>query len=107
MTDQRNFTRTVMAISSVVVACCAVAVTVKVLSTDTISVEQPRVLDQEALERQVTDEIQGEVKSLACPTSVPVEVGHKFECRYWGETNPGNVEVKIVSGQGKLLVTAQ
>lgn len=106
--NQRNFARTVMAVSSVVVAVCAVAVTIKVMSSDIVSVEQPRVLDQAALERQVTDEIRsiegGPVEALACPTSVVVEVGNQVECRYWGDPNPGDVRVEVVSDQGEISV---
>ncbi|MFE6759016.1 hypothetical protein ACFVDQ_36445 [Streptomyces sp. NPDC057684] len=40
---QRNFARTVLAISSAVLACCAVVVSIKVMATDAIAVEQPRV----------------------------------------------------------------
>lgn len=105
MTDHRNLSRAVVAVSSAVVACCAVAVTIKVLSTDPIPVEQPRVLDQQSLERQVTDHVSEEVKQLACPTSVRVEAGHTFECRYWGETNPGTAKVEITDEQGSLSIT--
>ncbi|MEV5539649.1 DUF4333 domain-containing protein [Saccharopolyspora shandongensis] len=108
MADQRNFARNVMAVSSVVVAACAVAVTIKVLSTDIISVEQPRVLDQAALERQVSDEIRGlreePVDRLACPASVVVKVGNEFNCRYWDGPNPKQVRVEITNDQGEISV---
>ncbi|MEV0703673.1 DUF4333 domain-containing protein [Saccharopolyspora sp. NPDC050389] len=97
-----------MAVSSIVVAACAVAVTIKVLSTDIISVEQPRVLDQAALERQVSDEIRGlrdePVDRLACPASVVVKAGNQFNCRYWDRYNPKEVLVKIVNDQGEISV---
>jgi hypothetical protein len=81
-------------------------VTVKVLSTGPVLVEQPRVLDQQSLERQVTEQVPGgEVKELACPTAVQVEVGRSFECRYWGETNPGTAKVEITDDQGTLSIS--
>nr|WP_083466155.1 DUF4333 domain-containing protein [Kibdelosporangium sp. MJ126-NF4] len=106
---QRNAARTVMALSSVVVAACAVAVTVKVLSTDIASARPLRLLDQEALERQVLDEA-GNLRSdrpgrVACPTSVVVEVGKKFDCRVLGGTNPKTVFVKIIDDQGDLSLS--
>nr|CEL13726.1 hypothetical protein [Kibdelosporangium sp. MJ126-NF4]CTQ99413.1 hypothetical protein [Kibdelosporangium sp. MJ126-NF4] len=98
-----------MALSSVVVAACAVAVTVKVLSTDIASARPLRLLDQEALERQVLDEA-GNLRSdrpgrVACPTSVVVEVGKKFDCRVLGGTNPKTVFVKIIDDQGDLSLS--
>lgn len=110
MADQRNFARTVVAVSSVVVAACAVAVTIKVMSTDIASLKPPRVLDQASLERQVSDDIRGlgdePVNGLACPASVVVEVGNQFTCRYWDRHNPEEVQVKIVSDQGEITVSS-
>ncbi|MFI9779379.1 DUF4333 domain-containing protein [Streptomyces sp. NPDC051956] len=106
--DQRNFARTVLAISSAVIACCAVAVTIKVMATDVISVEPPRVLNQEALERQVAEEVlgpkQASVQGVTCPVSVEVKVGNKVDCRVWDGSNPKDVEVEVISDQGELLV---
>lgn len=108
MADQRNFARTVLAISSAVIACCAVAVTIKVMATDVISVEPPRVLNQDALERQVAEEVlgpkQASVQGVTCPVSVEVKVGNKVDCRVWDGSNPKDVEVEITSDQGELLV---
>lgn len=105
MADQRNFARTVMAISSIVVAGCAVAVTIKAMGTG-ISVEQPRVMDQAALEQQVISDIRGRPEPtdgrLACPASVVVEVGNKFECRFWDGNNAKFVDVEVVSDQGEV-----
>ncbi|MER6525554.1 DUF4333 domain-containing protein [Streptomyces sp. NPDC001508] len=104
MSDQRNFARTVVALSSVVVAGCAVAVTIKVMSTD----PQPRVLDQDGLERQVMADIQGgrpgPADRLSCPASVVADKGNKFECRYWDAdlSTAKFVEVEVVSDQGKV-----
>ncbi len=99
-----------MAVSSVVVAACAVAVTIKVLSTGIISVEQPRVLDQASLERQVSDSIRGlrtdPVAGLACPASVVVKVGTKFTCRFLDGVNPNTVLVEVVSDHGEITVGA-
>ncbi|WP_405484245.1 hypothetical protein [Streptomyces sp. NBC_00009] len=44
--DQRSFARTVLAISSAVIACCAVAVTIKVMATDVISGSVEVISDQ-------------------------------------------------------------
>lgn len=99
-----------MAISSVVVAACAVAVTIKVLSTDIITVEQPRLLDQAALERQVANHIRvlrdEPVDRVFCPASVVVEVGNQFDCRVWDGSNPKTVQVTVVSDQVSCLSTA-
>ncbi|ONI79728.1 hypothetical protein ALI144C_23530 [Actinosynnema sp. ALI-1.44] len=98
-----------MAWSSVVVAACAVAVTIKVLSTDIASARPLRVLDQQSLERQVAEKVQGLRKdalgSVECPTSVVVEVGRQFDCRVWGKTNPETVYVKIIDDQGELSIS--
>lgn len=112
MADQRNFARTVVAVSSAVVAVCAVAVTIKVMSTDGISVKQPRVLDQAALERQVAaaatsiglhDEGPVEVE---CPTSVVVEVGNQFDCNVSKGSDSMTVVVKIIGAQGEISTDA-
>lgn len=99
-----------MAVSAVVVAVCAVAVTIKVMSTDIVTVQQPRVLDQAALERQVADKVRGVraesgAPRVACPTSVVVEVGRQFDCRVWDGTNPKTVKVKVTGDQGELSIT--
>ncbi|MFC7618482.1 DUF4333 domain-containing protein [Actinokineospora soli] len=108
MADQGNTARKVVAGSAVVVAACAVAVTVKVLATDVVALQPPRVLDQGALERQVTAEVQalrGEPpRALACPTSVVVVVGAEFTCRYWAGANPGDAKVRIVDEHGRLSI---
>jgi hypothetical protein len=100
----------VVAISSVVVALCAVTVTVKVMSTDAITIEQERVLDQASLERQVAADLQGvqddPVKVVACPASVVVKVGTKFSCSYLRRGNIQDADVEVTSDQGALRVTA-
>lgn len=111
VTDQRNFARTVLALSSVVVAGCAVAVTIKVMTTDTVPVAPQRVLDQTALERQVAAQVKGlgeePVDRTDCPLSVPVEVGGEFECDVRVGSVPTRVVVKIVSDQGEIVMEAQ
>ncbi|MEU2253979.1 DUF4333 domain-containing protein [Nocardia xishanensis] len=108
MVDQQNFARTVMAVSSAVVAICAVAVTVKVMGTDLGPVEQPRVLDQAALEQQVANMLQGvgdePAGRVSCPGAVVVEVGNQFECQVRRYLHSANVLVKIVSDQGEITV---
>ena len=41
---------------------------------------------------------------MTCPVSVVVEVGAKFDCRFWDGGNPVDVEVKILDDQGELSV---
>ncbi|EWM10953.1 hypothetical protein KUTG_01257 [Kutzneria sp. 744] len=99
-----------MAFSAIVVAVCAVVLTVKVMSTDTVTVKPVRVLDPAAVEKQVANTV-GETKNgpprVYCPVSVVVEVGAKFECRAWGNTNPETYEVKILDDQGELSIEKQ
>jgi len=106
MSDHRSFARSVIALSSAVVAACAVAVAVKVLTLGAVSVEPPRVLDQTALEKQVAGEVGGLKNTpgarVVCPLSVVVKEGAEFDCRVWGDTNPKTVHVKITSDQGAL-----
>lgn len=95
-----------MALSSAVVAACALVVTVKVMTLGPVSVEPPRVLDQTALEKQVATQA-AQVRSVpdarvVCPLSVVVKVGTEFDCRVYGGTNPETVFVKITSDQGAL-----
>ncbi|MFF3947084.1 DUF4333 domain-containing protein [Streptomyces sp. NPDC001902] len=109
MTDQRSFARTVIALSLAVVAACAVVVTIKV-AQGPISVEPPRVLDQEALEKQVAGEAGGLKKDnpgafVDCPLSVVVKEGTTFDCTVYGDTNPETVQVEITSDQGDILTT--
>ncbi|MFI1092287.1 DUF4333 domain-containing protein [Streptomyces sp. NPDC020917] len=88
------------------IAACAVAVTVKVLTLGAISVEPPRVLDQTALEKQVAGEVGGLKNTpgarVVCPLSVVVKEGAAFDCRVWGGNNPKTVHVTITSDQGAL-----
>jgi hypothetical protein len=70
-----------------VVAACAVAVTVKVLSADdVVTIRQERVLDQTAVQQAVAASIQGvwdePVRVLSCPGSVVVKAGTTFTCTY-------------------------
>ncbi len=106
MNDQRSLARTVVALSSAVVAVCAVAITVKVMTLGPVSVEPPRVLDQTALEKQVAGEVGGLKDTpgarVICPLSIVVKEGTEFDCRVWGDTNPETVHVTITSDQGAL-----
>ncbi|MFE9614047.1 DUF4333 domain-containing protein [Streptomyces sp. NPDC006012] len=110
MTDQRSFARTVMALSSVVIAVCAVVVTVYVTTLDPVPVEPPRVLDQAALEKQVAGAAGGLKKTpwarVDCPLSIVVKDGTEFDCTVYGDTNPKRVTVEILDDQGKLTVQA-
>lgn len=98
-----------VAFSSLVVAACAVAVTVKVLNTDVTAARPVRVLDQSALERQVAEAVrgvrEGPLGRVACPTSVVVEVGRKFDCEAWSGSNSKSVAVEIRSEDGELSIS--
>lgn len=107
--DQGNLARVVVAISSVVVAACAVAVTVKVLSADdVVTIRQERVLDQTAVQQAVAADIQGlreePVRVLSCPGSVVVKAGTKFTCKYLRGNMVKDAEVEVVDDQGNLDV---
>ncbi|MFE9207233.1 DUF4333 domain-containing protein [Micromonospora sp. NPDC007230] len=109
MADQGNLARAVVAISSVVVAACAVAVTVKVLSADdVVTIRQERVLNQAAVQQAVAANIQGirdePVKVLSCPGSVVVKAGTTFTCTYMVGNHVADAEVEVVNDQGKLHV---
>lgn len=109
MSDQQSFTRIVSAASSVVIAVCAVVVTVKVAGADLDPADPPRVLDQAALEQQVANRLQGvreePVGRVTCPGSVQVVVGNKFDCESWDYLRSAKVQVEIVSDQGEISVT--
>ncbi|MEU5725881.1 DUF4333 domain-containing protein [Micromonospora sp. NPDC047738] len=107
--DQGNLARAVVAISSVVVAACAVVVTVKVLSADEVVTIRPeRVLDQAAVQQAVATNIQGirdePVKVLSCPGSVVVKAGTRFTCTCMVGNHVADAEVEVVNDQGKLHV---
>ncbi|WP_139347952.1 DUF4333 domain-containing protein [Nocardia donostiensis] len=108
MVDQQNVTRTVMAVSSAVVAACAVVVTIKVAVTDLTPMEAPRVLDQAALEQHVANRLQGvgekPVGRVTCPGSVQVVVGNQFDCEVWDYLHSDRVQVEIISDQGEISV---
>ncbi|HVV17968.1 MAG TPA: hypothetical protein VHF06_00940 [Pseudonocardiaceae bacterium] len=104
MADQRGFARLVIGFSSLVVAVCAVVVTVKITSTGVVSVQQPRVLDPKAVEEQVAAQVDGLQPALvACPVSVVVVPNTEFYCEYYGD-HPGTASVTITDDQGNLTV---
>ncbi|MFI2228499.1 DUF4333 domain-containing protein [Nocardia testacea] len=109
MADQQSIARIVTAVSSVVVAVCAVVVTVKVAGAQLDPAEPPRVLDQAALEQQVANRLQGvgdePVGRVSCPGSVQVVVGNQFDCDVWDYLDSGKARVEIVSDQGEIQVT--
>ncbi|MFF1360028.1 DUF4333 domain-containing protein [Streptomyces sp. NPDC058297] len=111
MTDQRSFSRTLIATALAVLACCGLAVTIKVLAGSPIAVQSPRVLDQGALERHVINAVEyGARKTstkddVTCPASVAVEAGRKFECDVRVDGTSKIVEVEIKDDQGDLTAT--
>ncbi|MFE2984843.1 DUF4333 domain-containing protein [Streptomyces sp. NPDC059262] len=67
-------------------------------------------LNQDALERQVAEVVlgpkHGSAQGVTCPVSVEVKVGNEIDCRVWDGSNPKDVQVKVISDQGGLLVEA-
>ncbi|MFG2426910.1 DUF4333 domain-containing protein [Streptomyces sp. NPDC048590] len=109
MTDQRNFSGSVVAFCSFVVAVCAVLVAVKVMSPVQVETPAPpRVLDQTALEKQVAGAV-SQWKSnpnalVLCPLSVVVEKGTEFTCTVHDDEGPRQASVTIEDDQGKISV---
>jgi len=95
-----------------VIACCALALTVKVFAGSPVEVDQPRVLEQRALEQHVVDAVQygagGTVTKddVICPAAVTVEVGRTFECQVHLDGTVTTVAVEITSDLGDLSATA-
>ncbi|MFB7919055.1 DUF4333 domain-containing protein [Streptomyces sp. NPDC056061] len=89
-----------MGFSSVVVATRAVVVTVKVPSG-----HPPRLLDQEAMERQVAATAHGDSNmsrdGVNCPTAVEAKKGNTFKCSVIGR-DVAYVKVEVVDDQGNL-----
>ncbi|MFH8442499.1 DUF4333 domain-containing protein [Streptomyces sp. NPDC018026] len=96
-----------MAASSVVVAVCAVIVTIKVMNTDPNDVPpDPVVLDPVAVEQTVKAWIGDETDRVSCPVHLVAEDGRTFNCTYWVKDIPKTVEVKMSGGEGEIsLVT--
>ncbi|RII08647.1 hypothetical protein DSC45_32905 [Streptomyces sp. YIM 130001] len=98
-----------MALSAVVVACCAVTVTVKVVGADTQATRPPRLLDQEAVERQASAAARGSKNmsrdGVACPAAMGAEEGNKFDCTVLVGSNPKTVTVTVRDDQGRLDTT--
>ncbi|RZS37468.1 uncharacterized protein DUF4333 [Herbihabitans rhizosphaerae] len=109
MADKRDFARLAVAFSSLVVAVCAVVVTIKVMNTDPVPIKQQRVLDQDALERQIANHVSGpkprEEPRVSCPVSVVVEPKTRFSCRVWVGSNQKTVYVMVHNDQGELSVS--
>lgn len=112
MTGRRSAASTAIATSLAVIACCVLAVTVKVFVGSPVEVNQPRVLEQRALEQHVVDAVQyGASKTVTkddvtCPASVTVEVGRTFECEAQVDDVLTIVTVEIESELGDLSATA-
>jgi hypothetical protein len=108
MTEQGNFARRAVAFSSLVVAICAVVVTITVISAG-ISVNQQRVLDPAAVERQVAFEVGGAKQEgtvhVDCPVSVVVEKDNRFECKVSTGVTSKTVKVTIIDDQGELSIS--
>ncbi|MFJ9033207.1 DUF4333 domain-containing protein [Streptomyces sp. NPDC102274] len=102
MTEQGKFARSVVGLSAVVIAVCAVVVTVNV-----VNAQPPRLLDQEAVERQVAATVRGgsdmSRDGVFCPTAMEAKKGNVFECSVAvGGGGTDFAKVEVVDDQGKL-----
>ena len=102
--------RIAVPVAAIVVAVCAVVVTIKVLAGG-IQVQQQRVLDPAAVAQQVADQAilggQGTNLKAACPVSIPVVPDSKFRCALLKDgSHSGDVTVTILNDQGELSVSA-
>jgi hypothetical protein len=110
MAEQRSFARLSVALSAIVVAVCAVVVTVEALAGG-IPVKPQRVLDPTATAQQVADQAmrsgQGTDLKADCPVSIPLVVGAKFKCELLkGADHVADSTVTIVDDQGQLSASA-
>ncbi|MFE5796427.1 hypothetical protein ACFQ8C_28140 [Streptomyces sp. NPDC056503] len=105
VTAQGSTSRALMALSAVVVAACALTVTIKVMATDVKTAHPWRVLDQEALERQVAAYARGPMKTsrdgVICPIAAEARPGNKFWCR----VDDTNIVVEVKNDQGDLSIS--
>ncbi|MFJ8970721.1 MULTISPECIES: DUF4333 domain-containing protein [Streptomyces] len=110
MTEQGKITRALMGLSAVVIAVCAVVVAVKVVGVH----PQRPVLDQEAVERQVSAtarsgssaKVDMSREGVFCPTAIEARKGIKFECDvYLAPGEPTTVKAEVVDDQGKLRMS--
>ena len=101
VSDKRNLARTTVAISAAAVAACAITLTIQAMTT---GIAVTRVLDQEALERQVAKFVSGESdRDIAtCPVSVEAKKGNQFTCEAPTSDGLEKVYVKVTSDQGEL-----
>ncbi|MFI9488129.1 DUF4333 domain-containing protein [Promicromonospora sp. NPDC052451] len=113
MTEQRRASDAVTATSLAVLACCVLALTVKVFAGSPFEIDQPRVLEQRALEQHVVDAVSYGARTpvrtqdVICPASVVVEVGRTFECRVDVDGDSTWVDVEIKDELGSLSATEQ
>jgi hypothetical protein len=111
MAEQRDLPRTVVAFSAVVVAVCAVVLTIKGVSGGFVSGKQQRVLDPEAVTKLVSNEAgparEGVTRQVSCPVSVVVEVGSKFDCRADTGGSTEYFRITITDEQGTLSVSSR
>ncbi|MGW0939076.1 DUF4333 domain-containing protein [Streptomyces sp. NPDC002666] len=107
MTEQGKFLRALIGLSAVVIAVCAVIVTVKVLGTH----PQRPVLDQEAVERQASATVRTGADDMSrdgvfCPTAIEAKKGIKFECDvYLAPGESTTVKAEVVDDHGKLSMS--
>ncbi|MET8742431.1 DUF4333 domain-containing protein [Streptomyces sp. NPDC004728] len=110
MTDQGKFARFLISLSAVIVAGCALTVTIKVMNTDTEAFYPPRLLDQEAVERQAAVTARGPKNpsrdGVECPAAMEAKEGNEFNCKVWIDYNQKTVTVKVIDDQGRLSMQA-
>ncbi|MEV0580807.1 DUF4333 domain-containing protein [Streptomyces sp. NPDC050392] len=108
MTEQGKFIRALIGLSAVVIAVCAVVVTIKVVGNH----PQRPLLDQEAVERQASATARSAAKvdmsrdGVFCPTAIEAKKGIKFECDvYVAPGEPETIKAEVVDDQGKLRMS--
>ncbi|MGW2109855.1 DUF4333 domain-containing protein [Streptomyces sp. NPDC001948] len=110
MTDQGKFARFLISLSAVIVAGCALTVTIKVMNIDTEAFRPPRLLDQEAVERQVAVTAWGPKNpsrdGVECPAAMEAKEGNEFDCTVWIDYNEKTIKVRVTDDQGTLSMQA-
>lgn len=102
MSDHRSLARAAVALSAVAVAVCAITLTIHVMAS---GIAVTRVLDQEALERQVAEHATGKSNrdGVKCPVAVEAKEGNKFTCEI-DDVSDEKVGVTVTSDQGELAM---
>ncbi|MEU2930793.1 DUF4333 domain-containing protein [Streptomyces sp. NPDC007251] len=103
MSDQGKTLRAILALSSIVVAACALTVTIKV-----VAIGEPRLLDPDTVARTAAAAARGQDQAttdgVTCPAAIEARKGATFTCVVSTKQNPTGlaVDVKVVDDQGQL-----